>query len=42
VHDVPDSNFYISLLEPAVPNELGFDSQTDKNFRKVASLIEES
>jgi phosphoribosylformylglycinamidine synthase len=41
-HDVADGGLYITLLESAMPNELGFDIETDKNFRKDAYLFGES
>ena len=41
-HDVADGGLYIALLESAMPNELGFDIGTDKNFRKDAYLFGES
>ena len=41
-HDVADGGLYIALLESAMPNELGFDVETDKNFRKDAYLFGES
>ncbi|WP_242922611.1 phosphoribosylformylglycinamidine synthase subunit PurL [Pontibacter liquoris] len=41
-HDVADGGLYITLLEAAMPLELGFDIETDKNFRKDAFLFGES
>ncbi|MHA6248962.1 AIR synthase-related protein [Pontibacter sp. CAU 1760] len=41
-HDVADGGLYITLLEAAMPKELGFDIETDKNFRKDAFLFGES
>lgn len=41
-HDVADGGLYIALLESAMPKELGFDIETDKNFRKDAYLFGES
>ncbi|MHC2993028.1 phosphoribosylformylglycinamidine synthase [Pontibacter sp. HJ8] len=41
-HDVADGGLYIALLEAGMPNELGFDVETDKNFRKDAYLFGES
>jgi phosphoribosylformylglycinamidine synthase subunit PurL len=39
---VADGGLYITLLESGMPNELGFDIETDKNFRKDAYLFGES
>jgi phosphoribosylformylglycinamidine synthase subunit PurL len=41
-HDVADGGLYIALLESAMPRELGFDIETDKNFRKDAYLFGEA
>jgi phosphoribosylformylglycinamidine synthase len=41
-HDVADGGLYIALLESGMPKELGFDIETDKNFRKDAYLFGES
>lgn len=41
-HGVADGGLYIALLESAMPKELGFDIDTDKNFRKDAYLFGES
>ncbi|WP_192821884.1 phosphoribosylformylglycinamidine synthase subunit PurL [Rufibacter sp. LB8] len=41
-HDCADGGLYITLLESAMPNDLGFEVVTDKNFRKDAYLFGES
>jgi len=41
-HDVSEGGLFISLLESAMPNRLGFDIETDVNFRKDAYLFGES
>ncbi len=41
-HDVSDGGLYITLLESAMPNNLGFDIDTDEDFRKDAFLFGEA
>ncbi len=41
-HDISEGGLFVSLLEAALPNELGFDIETDSNFRKDAYLFGES
>ena len=41
-HDVSDGGLFTTLLESAMPSDLGFDISTDKNFRKDAFLFGES
>jgi phosphoribosylformylglycinamidine synthase II len=41
-HDVSDGGLYITLLESAMPGNLGFDVVTDPAFRKDAYLFGES
>jgi phosphoribosylformylglycinamidine synthase len=41
-HDVADGGLYIALLESAMPNNLGFDIDTDSDFRKDAFLFGEA
>lgn len=41
-HDVSDGGLFTALLESAMPNDLGFDISTDKNFRSDAFLFGES
>ncbi|MES2873729.1 MAG: phosphoribosylformylglycinamidine synthase subunit PurL [Bacteroidota bacterium] len=41
-HDVSDGGLYITLLESAIPNKLGFEIETDSNFRKDAFLFGEA
>lgn len=41
-HDVSDGGLFITLLESAMPQELGFHIETDENFRKDAYLFGES
>jgi phosphoribosylformylglycinamidine synthase II len=41
-HDVADGGLYITLLESAMPNQLGFDVETDSDFRKDAFLFGEA
>ena len=42
VHDVSDGGLYISLLESALPNQLGFDIATDPEVRNDAFLFGEA
>ena len=42
VHDVADGGLYIALLESAMPNNLGFEVETDSDFRKDAFLFGEA
>jgi phosphoribosylformylglycinamidine synthase len=42
VHDVADGGLYIALLESAMPNNLGFEVETDIDFRKDAFLFGEA
>ncbi len=41
-HDVSDGGLYITLLESAMPNELGFEIETDSDLRKDAFLFGEA
>lgn len=41
-HDVSDGGLFITLLESGMPNNLGFEIETDENFRKDAFLFGES
>ncbi|MBW8051691.1 MAG: phosphoribosylformylglycinamidine synthase subunit PurL [Cytophagales bacterium] len=41
-HDVSDGGLYITLVESAMHNNLGFDIVTDENIRKDAFLFGES
>lgn len=41
-HDISEGGLFVSLLEAALPNGLGFDIETDNNFRKDAYLFGES
>ncbi len=41
-HDVSDGGLFITLLESAMPNHLGFKIQTGKNIRKDAFLFGEA
>ncbi len=41
-HDISEGGLFVSLLEAALPNGLGFDIETDGNFRKDAYLFGES
>lgn len=41
-HDVSDGGLFITLLESAMPQGLGFDIATDESFRKDAYLFGES
>lgn len=42
VHDISDGGLFVALVESAMPNELGFNIETDTNFRKDAYLFGES
>jgi phosphoribosylformylglycinamidine synthase II len=41
-HDVADGGLYIALLEAAMPNQLGFEIETDSEIRKDAFLFGEA
>jgi phosphoribosylformylglycinamidine synthase len=41
-HDVSDGGLFITLLESALPNNLGFDISTDEDIRKDAFLFGEA
>ena len=41
-HDVSDGGLYITLLESAMPNSLGFSIETDDDIRKDAFLFGEA
>jgi phosphoribosylformylglycinamidine synthase II len=41
-HDVLDGGLYIALLESALPNQLGFEVETDEEIRKDAFLFGEA
>ena len=41
-HDVSDGGLYITLLESAMPNNLGFSIETDADIRKDAFLFGEA
>src|SRR5690606_20803641 len=41
-HDVSDGGLFITLLEAAMPNNLGFSVETDSDYRKDAYLFGES
>ena len=41
-HDVSDGGLYITLLESAIPNGLGFKIETDSNIRKDSFLFGEA
>lgn len=41
-HDISEGGLFITLLESAMINDLGFDIETDFNFRKDAYLFGES
>jgi phosphoribosylformylglycinamidine synthase II len=41
-HDVSDGGLYITLLESAMPNSLGFSIETDADIRKDAFLFGEA
>ncbi|HAP70021.1 MAG TPA: phosphoribosylformylglycinamidine synthase subunit PurL, partial [Flavobacteriales bacterium] len=42
VHDVSDGGLFVSVLESAMPNGLGFEIETDDEIRKDAFLFGES
>ena len=42
VHDVSDGGLFITVLESAMPNGLGFEIETDSEIRKDAFLFGES
>lgn len=42
VHDVSDGGLFVTLLESAMVRKLGFDIETDENFRKDAYLFGEA
>ncbi len=41
-HDVADGGLYVTLVESAMPQKLGFDIQTDEEIRKDAFLFGEA
>ncbi|MEZ5043545.1 MAG: phosphoribosylformylglycinamidine synthase subunit PurL [Saprospiraceae bacterium] len=41
-HDISDGGLFVALVESAMVNGLGFDIETDNNFRKDAYLFGES
>ncbi|MEJ7692159.1 phosphoribosylformylglycinamidine synthase subunit PurL [Daejeonella sp.] len=41
-HDISDGGLYITLLESSMPNELGFEIETDSSIRKDAFLFGEA
>ena len=41
-HDISDGGLFVTLLESALPNGLGFDISTDAHFRKDAFLFGEA
>lgn len=41
-HDVSDGGLYITLLESSMPNDLGFEIETDSDLRKDAFLFGEA
>ena len=41
-HDVADGGLYVTLVESALPNKLGFDIETDSAIRKDAFLFGEA
>lgn len=41
-HDVSEGGLYVTLVESSLPNDMGFEIETDKNFRKDAFLFGES
>ncbi len=41
-HDISEGGLFVSLMEAAMPNNLGFTIETDNNFRKDAYLFGES
>ncbi|MEM1325914.1 MAG: phosphoribosylformylglycinamidine synthase subunit PurL [Bacteroidota bacterium] len=42
LHDVSDGGLFVTLLESAMVRNLGFDIETDENFRKDAYLFGEA
>lgn len=42
VHDISEGGLFVTLMESAMPNNLGFNIETDNNFRKDAYLFGES
>lgn len=42
VHDISEGGLFTTLMESAMPNQLGFSVDTDNNFRKDAYLFGES
>jgi len=42
VHDISEGGLFLCLLESAITGNLGFDIETDNNFRKDAYLFGES
>jgi phosphoribosylformylglycinamidine (FGAM) synthase-like enzyme len=42
VHDVADGGLYIALLESSIPNNLGFEIESDGEIRKDAFLFGEA
>lgn len=41
-HDISEGGLFVSLMESAMPKQLGFNIDTDSNFRKDAYLFGES
>jgi phosphoribosylformylglycinamidine synthase len=41
-HDCADGGLFITLMEAAMPNNLGFEVNTDSDFRKDAYLFGEA
>lgn len=41
-HDVSEGGLFTTLVESSLPNDMGFEIETDKNFRKDAFLFGES
>ena len=41
-HDVADGGLYVTLVESAMPQKLGFDIETDEEIRKDAFLFGEA
>lgn len=42
VHDISDGGLFVTVLESAMPNGLGFEIETDSEIRKDAFLFGES
>jgi phosphoribosylformylglycinamidine synthase len=42
VHDISEGGLFVTLTESALPNQLGFEINTDKSIRKDAYLFGES